>query len=371
MPNWRLLAQSIADGEAVLLLGPDAIPFYRAGQSHELQGASETSFSYLSRQRVVRQLNGRINHFYRRDNLFQFVDPPAKNEALKCVRDTARDGEWLPDTELLRQIVAIPFHLVLSLNPDKHLFSAYANYWQEPQFDYFTTKDKKHAPKLEYPTADNPLIFNLCGSVLDNRDSVILDYHDLFQLIKNLLMDNGISDLITRKLQETDRYILLGFDLERWYFQLLLYYLSRLPDTPFDNRNESFPILSKASRATQGFVMKQFNIEHIATTRDNFEELYKACAEIKILRELRKPDSPIESQIRALTVQGNFQAAFDLLEQHAPETAQQLDMPHLRGRYVSLLKDYNARRIGHEQYDVERNRIRYTLLTFAGQFSKP
>ena len=117
--------------------------------------------------------------------------------------------------------------------------------------------------------------------------------------------------------------------------------------------------------------MKQFNIEHIATTRDNFEQLYKACAELKILRKLRESDSPIESQVRALTVQGNFQAAFDLLEQHAPETAQNLDIPHLRGRYVSMVKDYNAKMMDHEQYDIERNRIRYTLLTFASQFSKP
>lgn len=30
-PHWADLAQSIADGEAVLVLGPDAIPLFRLG----------------------------------------------------------------------------------------------------------------------------------------------------------------------------------------------------------------------------------------------------------------------------------------------------------------------------------------------------
>ncbi|MBL7792840.1 MAG: hypothetical protein JNK77_10980, partial [Saprospiraceae bacterium] len=95
---WNTLAQSIADGEAVLVLGPDAIPLYPAqGEAP----TAEMTFSRLSRQRVLDNLDGQINYYYERDNLFQFNSAAAKQQAMKEVRNAARDTAWLPDSELL------------------------------------------------------------------------------------------------------------------------------------------------------------------------------------------------------------------------------------------------------------------------------
>lgn len=47
-PNWQTLVSSISDGEAVLVLGPNAIPYY--------QGAEESFFSKLSRTQVLREV---------------------------------------------------------------------------------------------------------------------------------------------------------------------------------------------------------------------------------------------------------------------------------------------------------------------------
>lgn len=94
--DWDTLAQSIEDGEAVLVLEPDAIPFYPASPSigvtlsHADTDMTERSFSQLSRNRVLELPDGQIQHFYRRDNLFQFRDAAAKQSAMKCVRETAR-----------------------------------------------------------------------------------------------------------------------------------------------------------------------------------------------------------------------------------------------------------------------------------------
>jgi hypothetical protein len=86
--DWDTLAQSIEDGEAVLVLGPDAIPFYPASSGNNLE--TESTFSQLSRNRVLELPEGQIQHFYRRDNLFQFRDAAAKQSAMKCVREAAR-----------------------------------------------------------------------------------------------------------------------------------------------------------------------------------------------------------------------------------------------------------------------------------------
>lgn len=365
--NWDKLAQSIEDGEAVLVLGPDAIPFYPA---HADTKQTESTFSQLSRNRVLELPEGQIQHFYERDNLFQFRDAAAKQAAMKCVREAARDRAWLPDAELLRQIVQMPFSVVLSINPDKYLYEAFAQYWREPQFDYFTTKSKPSIPNITFPTSDKPLLYNLCGSVQDKLDSVLLDYYDLFEFLKSLLQDHNIPEDLVNKLRDADRYILLGFDLDRWYFQLFLHYINKLDHNPFNNFNQNFPILSHASAANTEFVMRQFNIEHIAASRSDFEALFAACQNKKILRNLHDDTSPVETQIRLLTVQGKYDEAFALLAQHAPETERNLDIPALQGRYNTLLANEQHGTLSAADADLERNRIRYALLTFANQLTK-
>lgn len=375
--NWDKIAQSIQDGEAVLVLGPDAIPFYPAeagvgeASSHAQAGkAAESTFSQLSRNRVLELPEGQINYLYARDNLFQFRDAAAKQSAMKCVREAARDRAWLPDAELLRQIVAMPFAVVLSVNPDKYLYEAFAKYWREPQFDYFTTKGKPSIPNVVFPTADNPLLYNLCGSVTDKLDSVVLDYYDLFEFLKSLLQDHNIPEGLVNKLRDADRYILLGFDLERWYFQLFLHYINKLDSNPFNNFNQNFPILSYASEASTEFVMRQFNIQHIAASRLDFEALYEACRKKNMLRPIRDDASPVEVQIRILTVQGKYDEAFALLAQHATADERSLDIPALQGRYHALLAQEQGGVLSQADAALERNRIRYALLTFAHQLSQ-
>ena len=64
---------------------------------------------------------------------------------------------------------------------------------------------------------------------------------------------------LTEPLRKADRFVLLGFELERWYFQLFLHYVNRL-DGAFDNFNQNFPMLSPVGEDSREFVMKQFNI---------------------------------------------------------------------------------------------------------------
>lgn len=371
--DWAELAQSIKDGEAVLVLGPNAIPFYPASPESisktDSEPETETTFSQLSRNRVLQLSEGQIQHYYQRDNLFQFRDAAAKQNAMKCVRDAARDPAWLPDVELLRQIVQIPFAVVLSLNPDKYLYEAFVRYWREPQFDYFTTKSKSSIPNIQSPTADKPLVYNLCGSVQDKLDSVVLDYYDLFEFLKSLLQDHNIPEELLNKLRDADRYILLGFDLERWYFQLFLHYINKMDNAPFNNYKQSFPILSHVSTNSTEFVMRQFNIQQIATNRTEFELLYDACRKKDILRKIHDAASQVEMQIQMLAVQGKYDEAFALLAKHAPEAERNFDILHLQGRYNALIASEQRGVISPDESKLEHNRIRYTLISFASQLS--
>ncbi|MBL7807029.1 MAG: hypothetical protein JNN28_04405 [Saprospiraceae bacterium] len=363
--NWDGLVQSIQDGEAVLVLGPDAIPFYSAVSTTDYE---EMTFAQRVQLQVINSLGDDISYHYKRDNLFQFKSPSAKQSALKEVRSVARSTDWHPDKELLRQLVSMPFPVILNISPDKTIYDAFIAYYKEPQFDYFTTKDKPNPTKLTYPDGLNqPIIYNLCGSVLDKLDSVVLDYNDLLDLIKNLLMDNGVPQQLIRKLQEADRFILLGFELERWYFQLLLHYLNKLESSYFNNPNLNFPILANVSEDTKEFVMNQFNIKHIATSRYEFELLYKACEARGILRDINEGGSPTESTARAYLGAGRFEELFTLLEGLISNPDLKIELAHLKGRYYSCIEKKRNEEVSDTDYSQEINRIKYSLITFSSQ----
>lgn len=365
---WDALAQSIADGEAVLILGPDAIPFYPSGEAEAGAMPEEMTFSQLSR-RVIRDTPEiGVNFFYERDNLFLFRDEMSKKLARKAVRDLARDERWMPDEELLRQIVQMPFHLVLSLSPDRVVYDAFVRHFHEPQFDFCSPYRKDAGKPLQEPDRFNPLVYNLCGNVLEKLDSPVLDYFDLFQLFIKLL---GNSDEIPvwlgRKLREADTYILLGIQLDRWYFQMFLHYLNWLDSNAFTNVNQNFPILSQVDDGMREFVLSQFNIRQIAPGRGDFDALYNACAEKGILRELHDPLSPAQTQIRVLLTQLKYEEAFDLLEHQLDHLERAVDLPHLKARYQHWKQHRKENTADSRELDVEINKIRYTLLTYASQ----
>lgn len=362
------LAQSIADGEAVLILGPDAIPLYRAGTSEAGQTTDETTFSRLSRQAIQANPDIGTHFFYERDNLFLFRDEVSKKAARKAVRDVARSEHWLPDEELLRQIVAMPFHLVLSLSPDSMVRDAFARHFQAPQFGFCSPYHKPPGEPIREPDRFNPLVFNLCGNVLEKLDSPVLDYFDLFQLFIKLLGNSDeVPTWLGRKLREADTYILLGFQLDRWYFQMFLHYLNWLDNNAYTNSNQNFPFLSHVSEDNREFVLSQFNIRHVAPDRADFDALHQICWEKNILRPLHNPLSPPATQIRVLVAQVKFEEAFALLERHLDGTDKQVDLPHLQSRYQQWKQQQQDKTADPRDLEVEINKIRYTLLTYASQ----
>lgn len=365
---WERLAQSIADGEAVLILGPDAIPLYPAGATEAESSDEEMTFSRLSRRLIRETPEIGINFFYERDNLFLFRDEISKKLARKTVRELARDTHWLPDEELLRQIVAIPFPLVLSLAPDRIVYDAFVRHFQAPQFDFCSPYYKDPGKPIREPDRHNPLVYNLCGNVLEKLDSPVLDYFDLFQLFIKLLGNSDeIPTWLSRKLREADTYILLGVQLDRWYFQLFLHYLNSLENNAFTNVKQNFPFLSELGGDMREFILSQFNIRQVATARADFDTLYQTCAQKGILRELHDPLSPGQMQIRTLVAQLKYEEAFDLLERRLGGAEQQVELPHLKARYRQWKQQQQDKTADPRDLDLEINRIRYALLTYTGQ----
>jgi len=363
--DLQSLAQSIADGEAILVLGPEAIPLYRNRTSEADNEPIETTFGQMARHRIQQSPDLQIAYYYERDNLFMFRDKNSKHQAQKIVKRCAADKSWLPDAELMRQIAAIKFPLVLSLSPDGYVREAFSQYSVPYQFDYFTAKDKSSDIKLDTPKPDFPILYNLCGYALeDDYDSVILDYHDLFEVLKSLLGDLNVPDILRGKLKKANRFVLLGFRLDRWYLQLLLYYINKI-EGEFDNSNHNFTMLAEISDDAREFVIEQFQIKGIAPSRADFDALFEACREVGALRNLPDPLSGPAAQIRLLVERNDLPAALELLEKNATNPDDITAATMLKSQYNAWQQAQTAKIEDPRDLQLLLNQIRYRVLTFA------
>ncbi|MFN0036900.1 MAG: SIR2 family protein [Saprospiraceae bacterium] len=365
-PDLQALAQSIADGEAILVLGPEAIPLYRSRASEADDEPNETTFGQLAHQRIRQTAEIQIAYHYERDNLFLFRDKNSKHQAQKMLKRCAADKNWLPDAELMRQIAAIKFPVVLSLSPDGYVREAFSQYSVPYQFDYFTAKDKTADIKLDTPKPDFPILYNLCGYALeDDYDSVILDYHDLFEVLKSLLGDLNVPDLLRGKLKKANRFVLLGFRLDRWYLQLLLHYINKI-EGEFDNSNHNFAMLAEVSDDARAFVIEQFQMKCIAPSRADFDALFEACREAGALRNLPDPLSGSAAQIRLLVERNEIPAALELLEKNATTPDDTTAVALFKSQYNAWQQAQAAKIEDPRDLQLQLNQIRYRVLTFAG-----
>jgi hypothetical protein len=371
--NWTELAQSIADGEAILVLGPDAIPIYRNGPppDNDPDEPAEMTFSQLSRRRIRKALGEGVTYFYERDNLFLFRDRKAKSDAQKVVKRCANDDAWLPDAELLRLISAVKFPIVLSLSPEAYVRDAFSKYGLSYQFDYFSAKDKTTETTLAAPKAAQPILYNLCGYALeDDYDSVILDYHDLFGLLTALLGDLNVPDVLRGKLKKANRFVLLGFQLERWYAQLLLHYVNKL-DGEFDNRNHNFAMLTDISEDAREFVIEQFQMQCIAPSREELDQLFEACRQHDALRKLPDPLAGPAADIRLLVEKNDLAGALEVLEKHADALGDSTILSMLKSQLHEWAQEHakpeKDRMVAQSDLNLMKNRLRNSILTFSSE----
>ncbi|MBK8429293.1 MAG: hypothetical protein IPL27_26565 [Lewinellaceae bacterium] len=103
------------------------------------------------------------------------------------------------------------------------------------------------------------MIYNLCGSIEDYQ-SLVLDFDDMFELLKNLLSDFGIPKAVNDVLVTATTYIFIGFQFDKWYTQLLLRYVNKNRDR-FSNAKKNYASKTVISdENTKFFFQQQFNL---------------------------------------------------------------------------------------------------------------
>jgi hypothetical protein len=345
--HWDDILYDIEEQRAVLLLGHNFLP-----NAHEQLNAA-----------LAEKLGDKLLHFYTRDGLFLFKDSDAKTTAQQVAARFFKNNP--PEDAILKKIAEMPFRLMVSTNPDKFLLDAFAQYKLNLQFDYFSSNNKEQEYKIERPSEENPLLYNICGSVED-QESLILDYDDLFKMLKTLLTDIKVPNEIRMPLMKTTTYIFVGFHFERWYTQLFLRYLN-MNDNQFTNKSRNYVLKTTFQDADmERFFLQQFNIKFIGADWSFFEELHRRFAEKypAKLRKLINQLSPTAATIDQLVAKSEYDSAFSMLkifESQLNSDDQQL-LTMTQSTYSQYLQDKKEGIVLTEHLNSALARVRKNIL---------
>lgn len=266
----------IANEQCALVVGPEIMRF--GGKPMNM---------YL-RDTLFQQYETEVEHYYAQDGLFLF---PAQEESVKSdvAQSLRRECARLPsmpgyDEDLLKAIARLPFHLIISINPDTFLSDTFYKFGVKHRFSHYR-KGNRPSDEVAPPTREEPLIYNLTGSVLED-ESLILDYEDLFSLIGSSLGAAGLPAGLRSAMEKIRTYIFMGFNFEKWHTQLML----RILCGKVGYRKYAGP--HELGADTRIFLTNQFKIEFWDPKEGDFLSVFVESATAYLDTDLQNTSRP-------------------------------------------------------------------------------
>lgn len=363
---WEDLIDGIAENQAILVLGPDAIPY--------VDGAGNTNtFGNLARAAIKKKLRKDEYTFFRDQNLFYFKTTGAKLKASKEVDKLSKRKDWYPDPGFVKKVIEIPFSVILNLNPDKKLYRSFVRQWKVPQFGYMTPCDPAPQVFKKINAQVNPILFQLAGSVEDDIESTILDFNDVFNILKNMLIQKGSQgfERLNDALKNSNDYVLMGMNMDRWYFQVFLHYIHSLDYRDVDNPNRNIVLHCQATDRSRDLLASHFCLQDFDLDRNHFQELYTACQESPYirLRPIRNESDNTLGDVRVRLEEEDFYNVFRMLREHSLYEDHREFIEAQAIKYEKAEEQLGFSLITEEQYNTELKEVKRVLLAFVNQQS--
>ncbi|MCB0572398.1 MAG: SIR2 family protein, partial [Phaeodactylibacter sp.] len=272
--------------------------------------------------------------------------------------------------ELLEKLADIPFSFIINATPDKALSHIFESR-NIRHHSLFFWKKKEPLAFVEQPSAQQPLIYNLLGSV-ERQESMVLTHTDLFEYLESVFSGNSFPERLKRSLKESNNFIFLGIPFERWYMQLLLRILYIHNDFDFVRYAANQAI----DEEVRSFCFDQFRIEFVSTKIQAFvDELHQRCMHAGLYR---KQQSEVESPVKriyTLLEEDEFNEALlslkDYLAQLGPSGEELIDdLVLLTSKYNRLSKRIIKGIISREEAELLSNKLRVELLELLKEAEK-
>ncbi len=353
----------IHDEQCALVVGPEIMRF------------DGKPMNQYVRDRLAEQYDGQVSHYYKSDGLFAFpaADPEVKSNLAKdfkneCLRLPQTAGY---DEALLKKIAQIPFHLIISTNPDTFLSDVFYKFGIRHRFSYFRKGDKA-SDAVVRPTREEPLIYNISGCILED-ESIVLDFEDLYSLIGSSFGAAGMPEELQKALGGIKKYVFIGFNFEKWHTQLLVRILcGKVFYKKYAGPHDVAP-------ETKAFLTNQFNVEIWDPASGDFMDKFLDTASkftvpgsvggSTFLRQLAaEPLAPAEVNIVREVRNGQMLKAIGLLAQYATATDFEMDAVHLSSRFSRASDDQS--KMDSRDFTVIMNQIADEIVELARRIAK-
>ncbi|MEO5999674.1 MAG: toll/interleukin-1 receptor domain-containing protein [Chitinophagaceae bacterium] len=273
---WELMIQRIEEEKCTLIIGP-----------HIALKENDKSINEILKEYLESQSDGEIK-YYADDEFFSFTDPAEKEYAINDIQKFYNQAKY---NELHVKIAEIPFHLIISVSPDRFL----ENVFKEKKLDYtfeFYNKEQNPAP-LEKPTSKKPLIYNLFGDI-ETEGSLVFTYDDLFDYLIKIFGDFKLPQTLQNELQQSSIVLFIGFKFEKWYFKLLLRLL-RLHKVKIKSASDKGAVLLPT---VKNFYAEEFKMKFLDSDETEIMNyIYDRCREKNILRIKNQPATVAKPEV--------------------------------------------------------------------------
>jgi hypothetical protein len=170
--------------------------------------------------------------------------------------------------EIYRLLATLPVSIIINVNPDNFIQQALREQGKQcVSLHYNFRRETVNAIDIEKISVENPLVYNLFGS-LDETESLVLTEEDQLEFIRNVVKDDPrIPEEILGQFDHRKTYLFFGFDLENWQFRLLLDGLKlREENTTLSPKELRYPV----SAMTRSFYEERFNFQFVDKEIDAF-----------------------------------------------------------------------------------------------------
>lgn len=349
--DWDLVLEKIRDDQCLLVLGPEV---FCAPDSRPYQ---ELLFEFLNRPE-----NRHHSRHYPGEDFFFFDESHKRTHTCHAIKKFYKD---VSPPAHLRLLAEVPFHVVLTVTPDKLLNFAFDEAGLAYQAGFY--KKNKDPQVIKPPTKQNPLLYNVFGCI-ESEESLVLTHNDLYDYFKSIFARKSMPQLLKDQLQEVKYILFLGVPFDKWYMQLLLREL--------EIHRQEYDFIRHAVNQTltdeiRTLCVEQFKINFISENQIiNFiAELSGRCRDAKppLIRQAGATERSIGDKVRQLVAAGNAEAAINLLEDATEGTELQDEVAQLAGRYRMFQRRANSGLLRPEEQEVQQNNIFDSILKLANQ----
>lgn len=341
------------NGECVVVIGPELLP---------IEGVPFYTYFLQKMSKEAQE----VKFLYEKDGFLVFND--AKQRSMLRFQVNKIRKSLDPDLTTLKKIALLPIPFILSVNPDNFLAEILKDWGYVANNPFWrgglhgaTVLDKK-------PTVEEPLIYNLFGS-FEEANSLILNYDDIFQFIAASFKtkESIFPEIIQEVLQNAQMFLFIGFELNRWYTQLLLRMLT--------NENQYKYVVNDVTKMedkTKQFLSDGFQVAFLDPQEEDFLDTLIAYFEKKgnslrqprVKEEITKAfeQSQLE-KVRQYIEDNKIKECLDFLEILAGMDNEDRDaVTLLKSQYNALLDSQTKGTISNEDLQIKLTVLKDNML---------